>query len=179
MIADNLKTRGIVKPLGCQFCAEEETISHLFFDCVVAKEVWRYAAIHCNLHVQSYFDMARKWICDFFLKKHGVLSIISAGVCWMIWLTRNDMVFRHQYWVDIKMIIRRMNRCIASWKLTATQEDGVNRWCNTWRRLSGRSWQSGPPKENQTEHRVGVLNLGLAFLEVLCSCFFFLSETLF
>lgn len=67
MIADNLKTRGIVKPLGCQFCAEEETISHLFFDCVVAKEVWRYAAIHCNLHVQSYFDMARKWICD--LKK--------------------------------------------------------------------------------------------------------------
>jgi len=109
----------------------------------------------------------------FFFKKHGVLSIISAGVCWMIWLTRNDTVFRHQYWVDIKMIIRRMNRCIASWKLTATQEDGVNRWCNTWRRLSGRSWQSGPPKENQTEHRVGVLNLGLAFLEVLCSCFFF------
>ena len=109
----------------------------------------------------------------FFLKKHGVLSIISAGVCWMIWLTRNDTVFRHQYWVDIKMIIRRMNRCIASWKLTATQEDGVNRWCNTWRRLSGRSWQSGPPKENQTEHRVGVLNLGLALLEVLCSCFFF------
>jgi len=79
MIADNLKTRGIVKPLGCPFCAEEETISHLFFDCVVAKEVWRYAAIHCNLHVQSYFDMARKWICDFFLKM--VCSASSLQEC--------------------------------------------------------------------------------------------------
>jgi hypothetical protein len=50
----------------------------------------------------------------------------------MVWLTRNDMIFRNRCWVDIKIILRRMNRCLASWKpmLTATQEDGVNQWCN-------------------------------------------------
>ena len=28
------------KPVDCVFCSDDETASHLFFDCVVAKEVW-------------------------------------------------------------------------------------------------------------------------------------------
>lgn len=43
----------------------------------------------------------------------------------------------------------------------------------TWRRLSGRRWESDPPEEDQAEHREeGVLKLGFALLEALVLVFF-------
>jgi hypothetical protein len=35
---DNLNKKGLDKPKLCQLCDEEESISHLFFECVVS--VW-------------------------------------------------------------------------------------------------------------------------------------------
>ena len=37
MDIDNLIKRNIFKPLHCQFCDENESIPHLFFDCIVAR----------------------------------------------------------------------------------------------------------------------------------------------
>lgn len=42
MTVDNLLKRNITKPPFCRFCIENESINHLFFDCVVAKKVWEY-----------------------------------------------------------------------------------------------------------------------------------------
>ena len=40
MTKDNLAKRGIEKPPACVFCTDNETIDHLFFGCVVAKQIW-------------------------------------------------------------------------------------------------------------------------------------------
>lgn len=42
MTRDNLRKRHIIKPLECVFCAKHETNHHLFFDCVVAKNIWSF-----------------------------------------------------------------------------------------------------------------------------------------
>jgi hypothetical protein len=37
MTRDNLRHRGILKPLVCELCSELESFKHLFFDCLVSK----------------------------------------------------------------------------------------------------------------------------------------------
>ena len=41
MTRDNLRKRGIQKPLECEMCWEIEYVYHLFFECVVARELWK------------------------------------------------------------------------------------------------------------------------------------------
>jgi hypothetical protein len=36
---DNLAKRRTVHDVSCLFCAENESIDHLFFECVVAKQI--------------------------------------------------------------------------------------------------------------------------------------------
>jgi hypothetical protein len=51
--------------------------------------------------IDSYIDMASKWPCE---KNHALTYSISAGVLWGFWLTRNDFVFNHQVWRDVKVV---------------------------------------------------------------------------
>jgi hypothetical protein len=37
---DNLNKRGFSKLEQCSFCAEKESITHIFFECDVAKVIW-------------------------------------------------------------------------------------------------------------------------------------------
>ena len=37
---DNLNKRREVENLKCLSCDEDETVHHLFFECVVAKQIW-------------------------------------------------------------------------------------------------------------------------------------------
>jgi hypothetical protein len=40
MTGDNLRRRGIPKPIECSFCKEIESVHHLLFECIVARQVW-------------------------------------------------------------------------------------------------------------------------------------------
>ena len=62
MTVDNLAARGIHKPLECQFCGEKDSVHHLFFDCIVAKQLWACLSEFNGSTINSYFDMASKWI---------------------------------------------------------------------------------------------------------------------
>jgi hypothetical protein len=42
---DNLLKRNWSRSASCQFCHENETISHLFFECVATKFVWSTVAM--------------------------------------------------------------------------------------------------------------------------------------
>ena len=61
MTKDNLLKRGIEKPKECMFCLEEESISHLFFDCVVAKILWNLFSDFYDLTVSCYADVAGRY----------------------------------------------------------------------------------------------------------------------
>src|SRR4051794_41111561 len=40
MTRDNMKRRHLHKLEDCIFCSEEESIDHLFFECIVARQIW-------------------------------------------------------------------------------------------------------------------------------------------
>lgn len=41
MLCDNLRKRGMPKPLECFHCIEIESVYRLFSECIVAKLVWK------------------------------------------------------------------------------------------------------------------------------------------
>ena len=60
MTADNLIKRNIFKPLRCQFCNENESIPHLFFDCIAAKNIWDHVNGHLCIYIKSFEDKTFK-----------------------------------------------------------------------------------------------------------------------
>jgi hypothetical protein len=40
MTRDNLRARGMAKPLECEMCKEIETIKHVMFECIVSRLLW-------------------------------------------------------------------------------------------------------------------------------------------
>jgi hypothetical protein len=126
MTTDNLLQRNVVKPLKCHFCDENESIHHIFFDCVVAISCWGYVKSFNGATINNYFDMSGKWLCE---TKHELFNNISAGMCWAVWLTRNGMVFRGQVWQDMKVVVQRVWKCMMAWKpmFQGVQLDGINR----------------------------------------------------
>jgi hypothetical protein len=51
MTRDNLKKRNMNKPEECAFCCDDESISHLFHECVVAKVIWKSVSKFFGIHL--------------------------------------------------------------------------------------------------------------------------------
>ena len=64
MTRDNLRKRHIIKPLDCVFCSEQETNTHLFFECIVARLVWREVEVLFGISITNFESIARWWICE-------------------------------------------------------------------------------------------------------------------
>ncbi|XP_058762683.1 uncharacterized protein LOC131636057 [Vicia villosa] len=117
-----LQIRGLNSSTCCCFCGEcDESIEHLFLDCVVASLVWKdmadwigWKVDKCSSikesfmrwHGYSKFKRVRK-------RKEGVLWMAT---CWNIWMVRNGIVFRNDKW-NVDDIV--WNAKITAWKWLA------------------------------------------------------------
>jgi hypothetical protein len=74
MTRDNLQKRNLGKPTCCVFYNEDETVSHLFFNCIVANIVWGEVSDFFGLNIlEDYLSVARFWVSN---KKHQALNSI-------------------------------------------------------------------------------------------------------
>jgi hypothetical protein len=64
MTRDNLRTRGMVKPLECEMCKELETVKHLMFDCIVARLLWTIVEKVFDCSINNFESIASKWLCN-------------------------------------------------------------------------------------------------------------------
>jgi hypothetical protein len=127
---DNLNRKGMSKPTQCCFCAENESIDHLFFECVVAREVWRYVCLFLELDIgKDYLSVASRWLSK---EKCYSVNIVSTVVMGAIWLTRNDFIFHKQEWSDVKTVVRRMLILTWEWNIMVKKE----------RKLEMENWSS-------------------------------------
>ena len=77
---DNLSIRKKIKDPTCLFCSEAETINHLFFNCVVAKQLWSILSEILNRQVGTYFvSVGTMWISN---RKFIVENIFCATALW-------------------------------------------------------------------------------------------------
>jgi hypothetical protein len=76
---DNLRKRRRGNYQSCLFCAESESISHLFFDCTVASQAWKCVSDLVGFPIgQNYEFVAKCWLCN---KRFGVVNILTSAVC--------------------------------------------------------------------------------------------------
>jgi hypothetical protein len=93
---DNLSKRKHVDDVMCLFCAEAESVQHLFFECCIAKMMWCQLCEICNKVVGADFEsVARLWLCD---KKFKALNICTTAVLWFLWKMRNLLCFHGKKW---------------------------------------------------------------------------------
>lgn len=84
---------------------EEETIHHLFLDCMIAKECWKQLSspLETNLNFSnSFLDFFQAWekAYTYSTKRKATINrfwkSLLAVLCWQIWLTRNKSIFKDQ-----------------------------------------------------------------------------------
>jgi hypothetical protein len=129
---DNLNKKVLNKPVQCCFCSEDESISHLFFECVVAKTIWKMMSEILGFEVGGdYLSVASKWIHK--NKCYGV-NIFTSAVLRAIWLTRNRMIFDKQVWLGVNVVLRKFLFLIMEWRIIF-KEDKMQEMMLRWSSL--------------------------------------------
>jgi len=118
---DNLAKRKRVDVMSCLFCAEPETVHHLFFDCVVAKVCWAYLVDNFHIGLGTDFEsVARWWVSN---SRYKIMNCCSSALLWCLWKTRNELCFQGKAWVGEKLVIRRMVNMLQNWRILFSDGD--------------------------------------------------------
>jgi hypothetical protein len=76
---DNMIRRNWAGDPACYFCDKEETITHLLFQCSIAKAVWAIVAHSIGAtDIPSSFDNCWEW-CNKWLPSQVLLTIVGNG----------------------------------------------------------------------------------------------------
>jgi hypothetical protein len=95
---DNLDQRRKVEDKTCLFCEEPESIHHLFFECVVAKQAWSVVSVVIGFQIGTDFEsMTKCWLCNI---KFGAINMLSSTLCWSIWKLKNMLCFHGVAWKE-------------------------------------------------------------------------------
>jgi hypothetical protein len=112
---DNVSKRKHVEDSSCLFCCERETVHHLFFDCVVAKQMWLEIAECVDQNIGSCFESIGKlWLSN---KKFVVTNIITSAALWGLWKLRNSFCFQVAQWRDVNFLLQKITGLVHKWKL--------------------------------------------------------------
>jgi hypothetical protein len=102
---DNLEKRKKLDDNRCLFCNEPESMSHLFFECCVARLVWSEIAENSGKGIGTDFEsVARLWVAD---KKYKVLNVCSAVALWAIWKLRSEFCFQGAIYSGVQVLLRK------------------------------------------------------------------------
>jgi hypothetical protein len=120
---DNLVKRNWHGNGKCCFCNDHETVQHLFFDCALAKFIWRIIHLACGLSPPtSIRNTFGAWVRNI---KPSHRQLIFAGIgamLWAIWLSRNDITFNKSPILSYMQVIYRGTHRARTWSVFQKEE---------------------------------------------------------
>ena len=121
---DNLPRKRWKGSLKCVGCNLDESIQHLFFDCYIARCVWRSVQVSFNIlpptSMQHLFD---NWLEGVDLKLKYKIWVGACALCWAIWLCRNDVVFNNTRVSTPMQVVFRRTHWIRFWAQLQKEDD--------------------------------------------------------
>lgn len=92
---DNLSKRNWKGNLNCVFCGLPESIDHLFFQCSVARFIWRIiqTALNLNSIPSDVENLFGPWMNSFSITEKNLVLFGCGAVIWAIWRSRNNCCF--------------------------------------------------------------------------------------
>jgi hypothetical protein len=110
---DNLAKRQKVENKRCLFCDELESCQHLFFDCVVAKEMWNRISVLVGRELGSSFEtIGSCWLSN---KKFVAINILSSAALWAVWKLRNDLCFQNLSGQNLGQLLMKFSVLVQNW----------------------------------------------------------------
>ena len=111
---DVLESRGkLLEDNTCLFCTERETSHHLFFDCVVARNMWCVISELLNLDIGSDFEsIGGKWLSN---KRFLIPNMCTSASLWCLWKLRNDMHFQNIRWRSMEVLLLKIAGTLQNW----------------------------------------------------------------
>jgi hypothetical protein len=80
--------------ISCARFAHHESIKHLFFNCHVAKFMWRVVQVTFNIDMPtSVAHLFNDWATGFGAQFKKLAPVGTAALCKALWTSRDDMVF--------------------------------------------------------------------------------------
>jgi hypothetical protein len=117
---DNLSKRQQVSDASCLFCCDDESIAHLFFECVVAREMWKQISMLTGIKLQvNLLSISSLWICE---KTNQVPNIVHAAALWSLWKFRNDLCFNGSGWSCMQVLYLKVAHTLGRWKVLCPEE---------------------------------------------------------
>ena len=121
---DNLTRRGWHGDKRCNFCLENESVNHLFFDCSMARYVWSLVAYVVGTDCRPCsFDQFWLWAKQFFSLSENFLYVGLAAICWAIWRMRNKIHFDKKVVRSPTEIICLASSFMSFWAELQSEED--------------------------------------------------------
>jgi hypothetical protein len=113
---DNLVKRNWHENKMCSFCNNYETIQHLFFDCALAKFIWRVVHLVSGLTSPNNIrHMFGAWVHDMNSSNMQIFLVGTGAILWAIWLSRNDVVFNKVSISSSMQVIFRGTHWTRTW----------------------------------------------------------------
>jgi hypothetical protein len=91
---DNLVRQNRNENKSCVFCLNPKSIQHLFFDCHLARFIWRAVQVTFNNDIpMSVPHLFNGWVTDLGVQFKKLALVGATTLCWALWTSRIDMVF--------------------------------------------------------------------------------------
>ena len=123
--AEQLKKKKREGSESCQLCGNLESTNHILFNCDMARLMW------CICRDVLNWNVIPRCFDDFFLlcssdtnpSSIRVCMSMLAAVCWNLWLTRNNMVFRDRLLYSPLTLAFQIASNLLQWRKLCQPED--------------------------------------------------------
>jgi hypothetical protein len=122
---DNVVKRIWHGNIKCCFCDSLETIQHWFFECALAKFIWRVIQITFGLSTPNSIHVFGGWVQRMNDKDRKLLLVGLGAMLWSIWLSQNDIVFNKTSISSYMQVIFRATYWTRTWSVFQKEEHQV------------------------------------------------------
>jgi hypothetical protein len=129
---DNLVKRNWHGNILCCFYNNFETIQHLFFDCALAKFLWRVIQLTFDLSAPQNIKHAYEdWIQNM-NNTNKRLLLVGLDAVFSIWLSWNDIVFTKKSISSYMKVMFRATYWTRTWASFQKKQGQVILWSACW-----------------------------------------------
>jgi hypothetical protein len=99
----------------CVFCEKEESMQHLFFECPMAKLIWRLHMTFVLSPPKNITNLFGNWLSNFDKKDVKQIRVGVCAIVWTLWNARNDHVFNKPKAKSFLQVIPMATHWIHTW----------------------------------------------------------------
>ena len=109
----------------CAFCGQQESQTHLFFQCSMARLLWNILKCTFNLlrTPDNVDDLLDKWILQFDKKTSKLLMVGVCALLWAIWRIRNKLIFEGVRITDPCAPVAMLTMWLSDWVILQRNQE--------------------------------------------------------